>query len=107
MASLRFSTCSGTRSAAPLRCGSVQNNGHSDTRTVEPWLQNISAQLSSTLQLQADTFQTVSIPASTPELSGLEYVPDALDEKAAHEAQLQSRAEVEAVAALAAAAFKA
>ena len=74
----------------------VQNKGDPDTGTVEPWLQNNLAQLSSALQLPADTFQTVSIPANTPELFGVEYVPDALDEKAAREAELQGRAEVEA-----------
>ena len=74
----------------------VENKGDPDTGTVEPWLQNNLAQLSRALQLPSDTFQTVSIPASTVELFGVEYVPDALDEEAAQEAEQQGRAEVEA-----------
>ena len=74
----------------------VQNKGDPDTGTVEPWLQNNLAQLSRALQLPSDIFQTVSIPASTGELFGVEYVPDALDEEAAQEAEQQGRAEVEA-----------
>ena len=74
----------------------VENKGDPDTGTVEPWLQNNLAQLSKALQLSADTFQTVSIPASTPELFGVEYVPDTLDKEAAHEAEQQGRAELEA-----------
>ena len=70
--------------------------GGPDKGTVEPWLQNNLAQLSRALQLPADTFQTVSIPASTEELFGVEYVPNTLDEEAAHEAEQQGRAEVEA-----------
>ena len=74
----------------------VENKGDPDTGTVVPWLQNNLAQLSRALQLPSDTFQTVSIPASTGELFGVEYVPDALDEEAAQEAEQQGRAEVEA-----------
>ena len=74
----------------------VENKGYPDTGTVEPWLQNNLAQLSRAIQLPADTFQTVSIPASTGELFGVEYVPNTLDEEAAREAEQQGRAEVEA-----------
>ena len=74
----------------------VENKGDPDTGTVEPSLQNNLAQLSRALQLPSDTFQTISIPASTGELFGVEYVPDALDEEAAYEAEQQGRAEVEA-----------
>ena len=75
---------------------SVDNKGDPGTATVEPWLQNNLAQLSRALQLPSDTFQTVNIPASTEGLFGVEYVPDALDEEAAQEAEQQGRAEVEA-----------
>ena len=57
----------------------VENKEDPDTGTVEPWLQNNLAQLSRALQLPTDTFQTVSIPDSTQELFGVEYVPDALE----------------------------
>ena len=60
----------------------VENKGDPDTGTVEPWLQSNLAQLSSALT-PADGFQTVSIPASTQEKFGVEYVPDALDQEAA------------------------
>ena len=75
---------------------SVENKGDPDTGTVEPWLQSNLAQLSSALGLPANSFQTVSIPASTQEKFGVEYVPDALDQEAAEEAEEQGMAEVEA-----------
>jgi hypothetical protein len=74
----------------------VENKGDSDTGTVEPWLQSNLAQLSSTLSLPADSFQIVSIPASTLEKFGVEYVPDTMDQEAAEEAEQQGMAEVEA-----------
>ena len=74
----------------------VENKGDPDTGTVEPWLQSNLAQLSSALELPANSFQAVSIPASTVERFGMEYVPDALDQEAAEEAEEQGMAEVEA-----------
>ena len=74
----------------------VENKGDPDTGTVEPWLQSNLAQLSSALGLPADRFQTVSIPASTSEKFGVEYVSDTVDQEAAEEAEQQGMAEVEA-----------
>ena len=74
----------------------VENKGDPDTGTVEPWLQIYLAQLSSALSLPADSFQTISIPASTLENFGVDCVPDTMDQEAAEEAEQQGRAEVEA-----------
>lgn len=74
----------------------MENKGDPDTGTVEPWLHSNLAKLSSALSLPADSFQTVSIPASTLEKFGVEYVPDTMDQEAAEEAELQGLAEVKA-----------
>ncbi len=73
----------------------IQNKGDPDIGTIEPWMQDNLAQLCGSLGLSTEMFKGYKVPSSTDEKFGVEFVPDALDQLAAQEAEQRGETAVE------------